>query len=186
MDKMEVLEEIKTLYLTHGKAKYIGEPLTTNEHMVEAALLAENDRESNQIILGAFFHDIGHYVEGQDMNGYGIMDHDQLGYQYLISKGFDESIAILVKNHVKAKKYLVSKSEEYYQSLSEASKMTLTFQGGKMTEEEMSLFEQDPYFENSIKIRHLDDRSKIPNFIHGPIESHIDKYLKLASSYIKK
>lgn len=46
----------------------------------------------------------------------------------------------IVKNHVNAKRYLVTKNPEYYDKLSEASKGTLVHQGGKMNEEEFNKF----------------------------------------------
>ena len=45
-------------------------------------------------------------------------------------------VAQLVLGHVQAKRYLCHANEHYYQKLSEASKKTLTFQGGVMTKEE--------------------------------------------------
>ena len=46
-------------------------------------------------------------------------------------------------------------------------KKTLEYQGGKMSEEEMKIFELSDEFEDSIKVRHYDDKgkgdTKIPN-----------------------
>ena len=56
--------------------------------------------------------------------------------------GFPLKMCNLIENHVKAKRYLVWKHKEYYESLSEASKGTLKFQGGPLTEEEALEFEK--------------------------------------------
>ena len=61
----------------------------------------------------------------------------------------------MVENQVNAKKYLVSKYDDYYNKLSKASKIILEYQGGKMTAEEMEIFEKDPNFDDIIKIRYL-------------------------------
>ena len=37
---------------------------------------------------------------------------------------------------------------------------TLEYQGGKMCEEEMKIFEQSDEFDDSIKVRHYDDKGK--------------------------
>ena len=75
-----------------------------------------------------------------------------LNIQYPIPK--------LVENHVKVKKYMVYKYPNYYNNLSEASKQTLEYQGGKMSKEEVKQFENDPVFRDSIKLRQFDDESK--------------------------
>ena len=45
----------------------------------------------------------------------------------------------------------LTNNPDYYQSLSEASKNTLIYQGGKMSEKEASQFENQPWFEYSIQ-----------------------------------
>ena len=61
------------------------------------------------------------------MNGLGVIEHGKIAGNYLRKLGMNEKICILVENHVKAKKYLVSKNEQYYDKLSDASKKTLEF-----------------------------------------------------------
>merc|ERR1711985_138402 len=66
---------------------------------------------------------------------------------WLRMRGFHEKIPHLVEGHVLAKRYLVSADETYAANLSKASTRTLAYQGGKMTAEEMKIFEQVPGFE---------------------------------------
>ena len=57
--------------------------------------------------------------------------------KWLIDNGFSHEVAKLVEGHVTAKRYLVTKDDDYYHNLSEASKETFKLQGGKLTPEEV-------------------------------------------------
>ena len=160
-----VVDEIFSLYENYGAADYIGEPVSQIEHMCQAAQLAEAEGYDDEVILASFFHDIGHLCEHiyetKQMDGYGVMDHESLGSQYLREKGFSEKIARLVESHVPAKRYLTFKYPEYYTKLSEASKATLDKQGGRMDDVEATQFEADNLYLLFIKIREWDDKAKI-------------------------
>lgn len=160
-----IADEIIRLYEDFGKEDYIGEPVSQIEHMCQAAQLAEQEGFDEEVILAAFFHDIGHLCEqvtpAQSMDGYGVMDHEQLGGQYLRSKGFSEKVVALVQAHVEAKRYLTFRYPAYYERLSEASRKTLEFQGGRMGEAEATAFENHPWFNLFIKMREWDDNAKL-------------------------
>ena len=160
-----VVDEIFSLYENYGAADYIGEPVSQIEHMCQAAQLAEAEGYDDEVILASFFHDIGHLCEHiyetKQMDGYGVMDHESLGGEYLREKGFSEKIARLVESHVPAKRYLTFKYPEYYTKLSEASKATLDKQGGRMDDAEAKQFEADNLYLLFIKIREWDDKAKI-------------------------
>jgi len=160
-----VVDEIFSLYENYGAADYIGEPVSQIEHMCQAAQLAEAEGYDDEVILASFFHDIGHLCEHiyetKQMDGYGVMDHESLGGEYLREKGFSEKIARLVESHVPAKRYLTFKYPEYYNKLSDASKATLDKQGGRMDDDEATQFEADNLYLLFIKIREWDDKAKI-------------------------
>ena len=69
-------------------------------------------------------------------------------------------MARLVEYHVQAKRYLTLKEPGYYERLSEASRRTLEYQGGMMTEAEADAFEQDPLCEVSLRMRQWDEQAK--------------------------
>jgi phosphonate degradation associated HDIG domain protein len=166
MTHQDIVEEIFRLYEKHGAEDYIGEPVSQLEHMAQSAQLAAQQGFDKEVILAAFFHDIGHFLassQTQNMDGYGVMRHEKVGADYLRSKGFPEKIARLVESHVQAKRYLTFKDPQYYQQLSEASKRTLEFQGGRMTAAEAMAFEQDELFDLSIKMRQWDEQAKEEN-----------------------
>ena len=180
-----IVDEVFALYEKHGNEDYIGEPVSQLEHMYQAAALAEEEGFEDEVVLAAFFHDIGHLCESSgeagSMDGFGNIDHEKLGADYLRNKGFSEKIATLVQSHVIAKRYLTYKYPEYYNQLSEASKATLEFQGGRMTEKEAIDFELHPDAELFIRLRYWDDKAKD---INKPIQdiSHL-KLLAISHLY---
>lgn len=160
----QIVAEVFDLYEKHGDEDYIGEPVSQLEHMSQSAQLAIQQGCDDEIVLAAFFHDIGHICVMQNaansMGGYGVKSHEKIGADYLREKGFPNRIARLVESHVQAKRYLTFKYPDYYHSLSEASKKTLEFQGGRMTAQEAEAFENDDIFETSILLRKWDELAK--------------------------
>jgi len=161
------VNEVFSLYEKYGDEDYIGEPVSQLEHMSQAAALAQAEGYDDEVILAAFFHDIGHLCatdgEAESMDGMGNVDHEKLGADYLLNLGFSERLASLVKSHVIAKRYLTYRYPEYYNKLSDASKTTLEFQGGIMSAEEAAAFEANPDAELTIKLRLWDDAAKEMN-----------------------
>jgi phosphonate degradation associated HDIG domain protein len=169
-----VVDEIFSLYEKFGDEDYIGEPVSQLEHMSQAAALAQAEGYDDEVVLAAFFHDIGHLCadadEVESMDGMGNVDHEKLGADYLLERGFSERVANLVQGHVIAKRYLTYKYPEYYNRLSDASKGTLEFQGGVMTEEEATDFELNPDAELIVRLRYWDDMAKEMNLPVNNIE----------------
>lgn len=154
--------EVFALYERFGDHDYIGEPVSQIEHMSQAAQLAMAEGFDDEVVLAAFFHDIGHICaeEAANMDGFGAVSHERLGADYLRRIGFSERLARLVEYHVQAKRYLTLKEPGYYQRLSEASRRTLEFQGGVMSAQEATAFEQDPLWAISLRLRHWDEQAK--------------------------
>jgi phosphonate degradation associated HDIG domain protein len=181
-----ITEEIINLYKNFGQADYIGEQVSQIQHMTQCAMLAENQGYDEEVILAAFLHDIGHLLENRfsvsRMNQFGVVDHEQIGHDYLMKCGFSSKIAKSVEAHVSAKRYLTYKYPEYYEQLSEASKATLEFQGGKMSESEAATFEEDDNYQLFVAIRKWDDLAKNPAL---PVPS-LDKYEKLIYQHLSK
>lgn len=159
-----VVDEIFALYEKLGDEDYIGEPVSQLEHMSQAAALAQQEGYDDEVVLAAFFHDIGHLCadagEAGSMDGMGNIDHEKLGADYLLERGFSPRLAALVQGHVIAKRYLTFKQPEYYDKLSPASKVTLEFQGGVMSAAEAKKFEEDDNAELIIRMRYWDDMAK--------------------------
>jgi len=179
-----VVEEIFRLYEKFGASDYIGEPVSQLEHMCQAAQLAEQEGYADDIVLAAFFHDLGHLCSFsepvQQMDGYGAANHEKIAGDFLRSRGFSEKIASLVEGHVAAKRYLTAKDPHYLQRLSEASLATLEKQGGPMSKAEMEQFSNDSLFTLHIKIREWDDAAKREN---QPLPS-LDHYRTMAIRHL--
>jgi predicted HD phosphohydrolase len=163
------------IYKKHGERGYIGEDVSQLEHATQTGLLAEqycteNNIEyplKNDIIIGAFLHDIGHLLVFEYpinnyplMNNLGVKDHEFIGGEFLLSLGYNNIVTELVKGHVLTKRYLISKNHDYYNNLSEASKQTFNFQGGNLSQEEIRQYEKNHLFIYHLKIREWDDTAK--------------------------
>jgi phosphonate degradation associated HDIG domain protein len=174
------------LYSLYGGEEYSGEKVSQLEHMVQSAELAKAEGFEDDVVLAAFLHDIGHIAEKvtdeNAMSSYGIKDHEVIGASFLESNGFSFRITRLVASHVAAKRYLTLREPGYYDKLSEASKRTLEFQGGPMSEEEADLLEEDPLFREIIQMRRWDEAAKLENL---PLPS-LDIFKKLIIRHLQE
>jgi 2-amino-1-hydroxyethylphosphonate dioxygenase (glycine-forming) len=167
-----ISNEIIRLYTLYGGEEYSGEKVSQLEHMVQAAQMARAQGYNDEVVLAAFLHDIGHIAEKltdeNSMDSYGIRDHEAIGASYLTENGFSFRVSRLVASHVAAKRYLTLREPGYYDKLSEASKRTLEFQGGPMSEEEADLLEEDSLFREIVQMRRWDEAAKLE---HQPVPS---------------
>lgn len=156
-----IATEIIGLYQKYGHSEYAGEKVSQLEHALQTAQMAIKLDSDDETILAAFLHDIGHLLPASDtVPELGNINHEKMGAHYLRKHGFSQRLALLVENHVSAKRYLTSKYPEYFDGLSDASRKTLELQGGPMSPDEAILFEQDDLFENYIQMRHWDEQAK--------------------------
>lgn len=181
----KTVEDLFEMIANSGEADYIGENVTQLEHMCQAAERAEEQGNDDEVILGALFHDIGHfcseYGDEEDMGGLGHISHDKVGADYLRERGFSERIAGIVENHVEAKRYLCVTKPGYHKKLSEASLKTLAFQGGPMSDEEVEAFEANPYYKDFIKVRAWDEMAKVEN---KPLPD-LNRYKEMAKNHLR-
>jgi phosphonate degradation associated HDIG domain protein len=187
MNKPEIVtSEIMHLFENYGNEDYDGEPVSQTSHMIQCAMQAMEEGGDMELILGAFLHDVGHLLRHEQntdaMGGYGVVNHEGLGGEYLRRKGFAERVCAMVEKHVDAKRYLVATDPSYRNKLSEASLQTLNmWQGGPMSETEIILFKQHPYFDDIIKVRLWDEAAKDHEMIMLPLNHFrhlIHEYLK--------
>ncbi|BDQ11712.1 HD domain-containing protein [Sediminibacterium sp. TEGAF015] len=182
-----IAEEIIELLTSKGGSEYIGEPVTKLEHMVQSAEIASEKGLAEELILAALLHDIGHIcepiTEENDMEGLGLIDHEFLGAQFLKERGFSEKIVEAVANHVPAKRYLCYKYPSYLSQLSDASLKTLQLQGGVMSYHEAIRFEQNPFIEDIITIRKIDEQAKIAN---KPLPANLDMYKEMVIRHLEQ
>jgi len=160
----KAVREILQLFEEVGSSDYIGEPVTQIEHSCQAAEFAKRAGYPEAVRLASLFHDIGHLIGAKrklpQMGDLGVMNHELVGADYLRSLGFPETICILVQKHVDAKRYLTFVKPEYYSKLSDASKKTLEYQGGRMDSVEADDFEQNPLKQIILLMRTWDEKAK--------------------------
>ena len=165
----------------NNKSLYIGEKITISEHMIQSAMIAEKKKSPNSLICASLLHDYGHFLlEDPDELVKKELDgkHEDIGYEYL-KRFFKKDVVEPIKYHVLAKRYL-ARNKKYYNLLSDASKISLKLQGGKLNKKESNEFEKIPFFKNSIKLRKFDELAKKTNI---KIKS-INKYKDLLSSQL--
>ena len=157
---MNIVNQIISSYL-NNKSLYIGEKVTITEHMIQTAMIAEKTNSSSDLVCSSLLHDYGHFILDnpndlvkRQKDG----KHEDLGYEFL-KKYFSKDVVGPIKYHVKAKKYLV-RNKQYYETLSQASKVSLKLQGGIMSNDEAKKFENNEFFESSIKLRKFDENAK--------------------------
>ena len=179
MSAEETIQTIMQLFRDYGERDYIGENVTQLDHMIQTAMCAERDGADDQTIVAAFLHAIGHLLglqqQHDQMDDYGTANHDQIGADYLRQHNFPYKVCKLVENHVLAKRYMITLDPTYYNLLSNASKKTLEYQGGRMSDDEMYEFDTDPYKQIYIQFRTWEDSSKKMYAELQPLE----KYEKL-------
>ena len=157
---MNIIDQIISSY-SNDKSLYIGEKVTITEHMIQTAMLAEKSNSSSDLICSSLLHDYGHFILDNPDDLVKKMkdgEHETVGYEFL-KKYFVRNVVEPIKYHVKAKKYL-TRDIKYYQTLSEASKVSLKLQGGIMNDKDAKEFENSEFFENSIKLRKFDESAK--------------------------
>lgn len=180
---LEICDKIYNLFDQHGKKDYIGEVgINQLEHALQAAYLAEQSGESSNLIVACLLHDVGHLRVFDDptletMGDYGVSGHENVGADWLKSLGFSEPIVEMVRNHVNCKRYNCYKHESYYNRLSDASKETLKYQGGPMSQEEALAFEKNPYFKDSMMLRVYENDAKVPNADTPSLKYFVDTYI---------
>lgn len=163
----ESVEQVLSLFKRQGNSDYIGEPVSSEEHALQAAYMGRRAGFGDDAVLAALLHDVGHLLGLDDPNAArmdhcGVVDHENIGGDWVRSLGFSERVSTLVRRHVDAKRYLCCVKPDYHDGLSDASKTTLIHQGGPMTAEEAKAFEKDELFKTILAMRHWDEAAKVP------------------------
>ena len=172
MTRSEFVDKIAELFSTRGSELYGGEAVTQLEHALQGAMLAEWAQASSQEITAVLLHDIGHLLHnlGEDCAEHGIDDrHEELGIRFL-KQHLPPEVTEPIRLHVQAKRYLCSTEPEYSETLSPASILSLTLQGGPMRPEEIQDFEANPHHLAALALRKRDDDAKTPSLPTPPFE----------------
>jgi len=171
---MNIIDKIVSNFI-NNKSLYIGEKITISEHMIQAAMIAEKAKSQKSLICASLLHDYGHFIlDDPDKLVRNNLDgkHEDMGHEYL-KKFFKNDVVEPIKYHVMAKRYLARK-KKYFNSLSDASKISLKLQGGVLTKKESKDFEKKDFFKQSIKLRKFDEAAKKLNIKMKSINDYKD------------
>lgn len=155
-----IIDRLEQLFNTCGSELYLGEPVTIAEHMLLCAVLAQAQGASDALIAAALLHDIGHFGTDED-DGNSVVDwkHEESGAA-ILEGHFPPGVVASVRLHVAAKRYLCATDARYFDKLSDASKHSLSLQGGPMSASETAVFETLAYHREAMRVRLWDDRGK--------------------------
>jgi predicted HD phosphohydrolase len=156
------LDQLFELYEKYGHRKY-GEDVTGLEHALQCASLAFDDGATRDLIAAALFHDVGWFLVDDSSSDDVVPvtgDHAALGAR-ILSPILGPDVALPVALHVTAKRWRCTIDPDYFDELSEASKVTFVAQGGSLGTDERARFEAHPGFVTAMALRSWDDRAKI-------------------------
>jgi len=170
----DVINDIVEMFDKFGNQRY-GEEVSLRDHMLQTALLAEQNATSKSLIAAALLHDIGHFIIDNEENMDGV--HEQIGADYL-SQYFNEEVTGPIRFHVRAKRYICANNPDYLKDLSSASKISLQQQGGPLSEYDKISFENHVHFVGSVRLRLWDEKAKVPG-LKTPDLEHFIPYLKI-------
>lgn len=173
------LNDITVLLHTQGSKQYGGEAVSQLEHALQCAYLAESAQETDETIVAAFLHDIGHLLSAGEVATTAIDDSSDDLHQYIalpfIRTLFSDAVLEPIRLHVDAKRYLCAVDHNYWSTLSDASKKSLELQGGIYSDEDAAKFESNTYGQEAIRLRRYDDLAKIP----GALTPDLSHYLAI-------
>ena len=159
---MSIVNQIQVIFEKHGDEEYLGEPVTMAQHMLQAAHFASEAGETEEVIVAALLHDIGHFTS--ELGTFSMEDtqdryHEDAGAMFL-GAHFPSVVVDCCKHHVAAKRYLCATDPAYFGKLSEASVHSLNLQGGPMNAEEVEAFAKEPNLGAILRVRTYDEAGK--------------------------
>nr|WP_294501691.1 HD domain-containing protein [uncultured Rhodopila sp.] len=172
-------EMIAALIDGKGEGRYGLSDINQGAHALQAAWLAERSGCGAALIVAALLHDVGHMVHdlGENPAAEGVDDrHEQVGYDFLRDY-FGPEVTEPVRLHVAAKRYLCAVEADYFARLSEDSVLSLSLQGGPMSEQEVEAFAALPHAVAAVQLRRFDEAAKVKGLV-TPAVGHFVPYVR--------
>jgi len=166
-----LLQTLAALLTERGNGRYGLADVLQVQHALQAALLAERDGHQPALITAALLHDIGHLVHdlGENPAANGVDDrHEEVGHAYL-SRMFGPEVSEPVRLHVAAKRYLCAAEPDYFARLSPDSVLSLSLQGGPMSDDEQAAILDNPHAQAAIQLRRYDEGAKVKGLQTPPV-----------------
>jgi len=166
-----IITELQAMLEGRGDGRYGLHDVTQKEHALQAAWLAEQDGCPDALVAAALLHDVGHLVHdlGEDAAEAGIDDrHEERGHAWLAA-AFGPEVTEPVRLHVAAKRYLFATEADYFAKLSPDSVLSLSLQGGPMSDKEVASFRALPHHAAAVQLRRYDERAKVAGLATPPV-----------------
>jgi phosphonate degradation associated HDIG domain protein len=178
------LDDIRGLFEEHGNLAYGGEQVSQREHALQCGALAEQEAASDELVVAAFLHDIGHLLnrKGPTPTARGVDDLHQFFALPFLRPVLPEAVLEPIRLHVDAKRCLCAIDDTYFGTLSPDSVRSLQLQGGVFSSEEAQAFLSKPYAEDALRLRRWDDLAKVAD----TATPAIDHYLQLVERVMEK
>ena len=177
---MDVVCKIEALFERRGAAPYTGEQLERQEpvsalaHALQCAQLAEWADADSTLVAAALLHDLGQLLDGVAEASLQEDSHELRALTLLASGGFGPAVLEPIRLHVQAKRYLVASDMRYAERLSDASRYSLSLQGGRMNAEEGQVFMAQPHASRALQLRRWDDLAKHPGKRTPPLGYYLN------------
>jgi phosphonate degradation associated HDIG domain protein len=183
------LDDIQDLFVAKGDRMYAGEPVTQLQHALQSGHLAEQEGASDELVVAAFLHDLGHLIndQGETPTLRGVDDrHEYVALPFLRDL-FSPAVLQPIRLHVDAKRYLCARGDgtitgaEYWAALSIDSKRSLELQGGIFGEGQATAFEAEPFSQDGVRLRLWDDRAKLRDARTPPLAHYLALAARVAA-----
>ena len=173
------IEHVLALYEEFGTFTY-DEDLAQLDHALQTAALAAREAASEELVVAALLHDVGHLLaiqagraEGESAVPAEDLTHEAVGARYLAGL-FPPAVTGPIALHVRAKRYLCAMDSEYVAGLSAGSVRSLKLQGGPMSVTEVRVFERNPASASAVRLRGWDDGGKLDGLQVAPLSAYVE------------
>lgn len=177
----EIAGEVIALLKNSGGEQYFGEAVSKLSHAEQCAWQAQQAGAGEELVLAALLHDIGHLLDSADAvrdERVGVINHDEVGEQWLLARGFSRRVAALVGGHVDAKRYLTATNPGYWDRLTAASRETLQLQGGPMDPGAAAVFAREPELKDMLRLRSWDEMAKDPDWTGPGVDTYREMLIR--------
>lgn len=162
------------------------EAVSQMDHALQTAALARAAGASDEVVLAALLHDVGHLLELRDggtPDGVVAEDlaHEERGARWL-SDLYPGEVTSPIRLHVAAKRYRCAVDPAYHDGLSAGSAASLVRQGGPMSPDEVASFEARPAHAAAVRLRAWDDGGKVDGLEIPGLATYLPLLERLAAS----
>ncbi len=162
--------QLAELFSGPAGRRYLGEPVSVGEHLLQSAALAEAAGAGAALILAALLHDVGYLITATAPRE----AHEEIAARYL-SRFFPAPVVEPIRLHVAAKRYLCATEPDYGGVLSPASVASLARRGGPFAAAGVAAFGALPHAAEAVRLRRYDDQAKVPGLVVPPFSSYRER-----------